>query len=146
MQFPVIIGLHRSFLLDRLLLLVLLASVVFIGFYPGDPWWVAGLLVLVCLLAGLAWRQLQPPFAALRLTHDGRVEGRLQEDGEFVALRCLPGATVHRWLTVLHLAPESGGAASVLVVTVDSSGPDEFRRLRVFLRWQNRVSASGDVA
>lgn len=146
MQFPVIIGLHRSFLLDRLLLLVLLASVVFIGFYPGDLWVVAGLLVFVFLLAGLAWRQLQPPFAALRLTHDGRVEGRLQEDGEFVALRCLPGATVHRWLTVLQLAPESGGAASVLLVTVDSSGPDEFRRLRVFLRWQNRVSASGDVA
>ncbi|WP_028995616.1 protein YgfX [Azonexus hydrophilus] len=146
MQFPVIIGLHRSFLLDRLLLLVVLASVVFIGFYPGEPWQVAGLLVVVVLLVGLAWRQLRPPFAALRLTHDGRVEGRLQEDGEFVALRCLPGATVHRWLTVLHLAPESGGAASVLVVTVDSSGPDEFRRLRVFLRWQNRVSASGDVA
>ncbi|WP_298393530.1 protein YgfX [uncultured Azonexus sp.] len=146
MQFPVIIGLHRSFLLDRLLLLVVLASFVFIGFYPGEPWQVAGLLLVVVLLAGLAWRKLRPPFAALRLTHDGRVEGRVHEDGEFVALRCLPGATVHRWLTVVRLAPESGGAAGVLLVTVDSSGPDEFRRLRVFLRWQNGVSASCDAA
>ena len=146
MQFPVIIGLHRSFLLDRLLLLVVLASVVFIGFYPGEPWLVAGLLVLVALLAGLAWGQLRPPFVALRLMQDGRIEGCLQEDGAFVALRCLPGVTVHRWLTVLRLIPESGGPTREVLVTVDSTGADEFRRLRVFLRWQNRVSASGDAA
>jgi toxin CptA len=145
-QFPVIIGLHRSFLLDRLVFVVALSATVFIGLYPRSPWLLSGLLVLLWLLAGQAWRRLSLPYAALRLNHDGSIEGRRQGCTEFQPLLCLPGATVHPWLTVLHLQPEGGGATQVLPLTVDSTGADEFRRLRVFLRWQMRFSVSNDAA
>ena len=146
MQFPVDIGLRRSFLLDRLVFFVALSATVFICFYPRSPWLLSGLLVFVWLLAGLAWWRLSLPFAALRLTRDGGVEGRRPGCTEFLPLLCLPGATVHPWLTVLYLKPESGGATQVLPVTVDSTAPDEFRRLRVFLRWQTRFSVSDEAA
>jgi len=145
-QFPVTIGLHRSFLLDRVVLLVALAASLFIGFYPGSPWLLLGLLVLVWLLAGFAWWRLALPFASLRLASDGGIEGRLQGCSEFSPLLCLPGATVHPWLTVLYLKPENGGMTRVLPVTIDSTGPDEFRSLRIFLRWQTRFSVSDDAA
>jgi len=144
-QFPVIIGLHRSFLLDRLVFLVALSATVFICFYPRPPWLLIGVLVFVWLLALLAWRRSSPPFVSLRLSCDGSIEGRREDSTEFLPLSCQPGAFVHPWMTVLYLKPEGGGATEVLPVTVDSTGPDEFRRLRIFLRWQTRFSVSDDA-
>lgn len=147
MQFPVIVGLHRSSFLARALGLLALASSVFVLFYPRSPWLLCGLLVLIWLIAGLAWRRLHPPYSALRLMRDGQIDGRLPGATDFQPLHCLPGPLVHPWLTVLRLKPAAGGPVQTLVMLEDSASAEDFRRLRVFLRWQAmRFKLSGDAA
>lgn len=146
MQFPITIGLRRSFLLDCVVLFVAMAVTAFVCFFPRPVWLIAGLVLSVWLLTALAWRRLRPPFVALRLLSDGRLEGQLPRTTDFLPLCCLPGATVHPLLTVLRLKPESGGPIRVLVVVGDSTGADDFRRLRVFLRWRTTpFSVADDV-
>ncbi len=147
MQFPVIVGLHRSSFLARALFLLAVAGSVFILFYPRSTWLLSGLLVLIWLIAGLAWRRLPPPFSALRLMREGQIDGRLADSSDFQPLQCLPGALVHPWLTVLRLKPAAGGPVLTLLLLADSASAEDFRRLRVFLRWQAmRFKPSDDAA
>jgi toxin CptA len=63
----------------------------------------------------------------------------LPGQSEFVALRLLPDATVHPWITVLRLRDERD-KSHLLVVTRDMTNKSDFRRLRVFLRWRAKFS------
>jgi toxin CptA len=133
-QFPITIGLRRSrFPAVVLLALALLASLVALFFPRSLPLRVA-LLLAIWGIALWAWRRLALPLAALRLEADGgiQVAGERQD---FLPATILPGATVHPWLTVLRLELADGRRCALLVTTGTTS-PDEFRRLRVFLRWR----------
>lgn len=57
----------------------------------------------------------------------------------------MPGAIVHPWLTVVRLKTD-GGRMCTLIATVDNLEREDFRRLRVFLRWQADFSVRGDDA
>ena len=140
MQFPINIGLHRSRILDgALLLLVGLVSAALLA-------WPAAIeirlvnLSLAMGLGGLALWKLKPAFNRVRLDRSGLIAMCLPGQSEFVALRLLPGATVHPWITVLRLR-EGQGITHLLVVTRDTMSPADFRRLRVFLRWRAKFSA-----
>lgn len=138
MQFPVLIGLRRSFLLPAagLSLLLPVLPLVFLAPHPL-PWRIAYLLcgLLVLLAAGRSW--LRPP-PALALLADGRI--RLA--GEEAGRRVLGGTCIHPWLTVFRL--ENGQKRPLtVVVTVDSLDRENFRRLRVFLRWRLPLNAPG---
>jgi len=65
-------------------------------------------------------------------------------DGDFVPAQLLPGAAVHPWLTVLRLR-NAAGRVCVLCLTVDSLKKEDFRRLRVFLRWRADFSGADDA-
>ena len=143
MQFPIIIGLRRSRFMDGPL--AVLTSIALLA-VAGVPWPVeialplAGALLVLALHAA---RCLAPAFECLKIEADGNISGRLIGENEFLSLRLLPGAAVHPWLTVVCLAGERG-TYRVLVAS-DSAAPDEFRRLRVGLRWRNDVSGgAGD--
>ena len=140
MQFPIVIGLHRSRILDgALLLLVGLVSAALLA-------WPAAIeirlvnLSLAMGLGGLALWKLKPAFNRVRLDRSGLIAMCLPGQSEFVALRLLPDATVHPWITVLRLR-EDQGKSHLLVDTRDTMSPADFRRLRVFLRWRAKFSA-----
>ncbi|MBS1157917.1 MAG: hypothetical protein H6R15_336 [Proteobacteria bacterium] len=141
MQLPITIGLRRSFLLDILVGVGTLLASAGALFFPQAVHWRVGLLIFVWLLAALAWRELRPAFSAIRLERDGRLFVRRPGDQEFSATNLLPGATVHPWLTVVRLKTEEGACAP-LILAVDSLEPDDFRRLRMFLRWRAVFSVS----
>jgi toxin CptA len=141
-QFPITIGLRRSRFIDGGLgLVTLLASLMVLGFpQPLVTQWLLGGVIWIC--AVLTGWQLTPKFVAIRLERDGQVF-IAHRDGEFLAAEMLPGATVHPWLTVLRLKTEENGACR-LIATVDSLNRQDYRRLRVFLRWQADFSGLND--
>ena len=145
MQFPITIGLHRSRFLGIMLLIAgLLACVATLCFQCVLSIRV-GLFVAISILVTLAWRALRPAIQTIRLERDGSISiARIGED-DFVGATPKAGATIHRWLTVIQFTAEDGRSAT-LISTVDTQNTDDFRRLRMFLRWQAKFSALNDDA
>jgi toxin CptA len=143
-QLPTTIGLRRSRLVDGILLVSTVFGLLALAFVAW-PLFTSCLLAVVTLLAAFsAAHALTPRIRALRIAEDGRVSCLAAAgESEFSPVRVLPGATAHPWLTVMRLAHEE--RKSLIVVAPDSAAPDEFRRLRVWLRWRAPVSdVSGD--
>lgn len=149
MQFPVSIGLHRSRFIDAaVLVFALLAS--FATLLTSGPVLSHTLLVfLVCFLAGVAWFRLTPQIQAIRLEQTGQISVLPLAKGDFEPAELLPDATIHPWLTVFRLKLESGPIVTVMLTpgwnmpssTVNLKNRQNFRKLRVFLRWQKNFSA-----
>lgn len=145
MQFPITIGLRRSRFLDLLVVLSALLASGAILLWPLAIAIQLPVLLATWSLAALAWRRLTPQFSALRLERCGRISVVSDTGAQFAPARLLPGASVHPWLTIIRLEMESG-QQSALIAAVDSLKEDDFRRLRVFLRWQADFNASADDA
>lgn len=145
MQLPIIIGLHRSRLIDLFVgICAGLASLAVVCF-PVSFLLQGALLSGVWGIALLAWRQCSPKLSAIRLELDGQVSIQLSGESEFLLAELLPGAHVHPWLTIFRLKTGTGDTLP-LVVASDSLCPEDFRRLRVFLRWRADFSGRGDAA
>lgn len=135
MQFPINIGLRRSSLLGAVLVTIaLLAGAVSLVL----PWSTSGRglnLLLVLVVAYVTWQRLEPKLSAIRLERSGEVLFAVVGNAGFVEAELLAGATVHPWLTVVRFKIRDG-RRHLLIATVDTMKPEDFRRLRVFLRWQ----------
>ncbi|HQU79979.1 MAG TPA: hypothetical protein PLU47_10995 [Azonexus sp.] len=139
MQFPIHIGLRRSrFLEAAVVSITLLTS----GVTLALPWSTtarATSFLLVLIAGGLAWRRLGPTLSAIRLERAGQILVVVAGNAEFAEAELLAGATVHPWLTVVRLKTQDE-RTHLLITAVDSMKPEDFRRLRIFLRWQAVVS------
>ena len=145
MQFPITIGLRRSRFLDAgLIMVTLLASGVTLKF-PQTIAIQLLILAAIWVVMGVAWRQLSPKLSKIRLERSGRVSVIRRGESEFSSADFLPGATVHPWLTLLRLKTGAGDTC-ILIAAVDSLKRQDFRRLRVFLRWQADFNVSNDDA
>ncbi len=145
MQFPIIIGLHRSRILFLLFLFVTIAASLGISLLPRSTgnlplFWLLWLLITL-LAASQLWRQR---FPILRLERSGEISFQTSTSGAWISAILQPDSVVHPLLTVFRL--QAGSERITLVLTVDSLKPEDFRRLRVFLRWQAGFSAPDDDA
>ncbi|WP_157651295.1 protein YgfX [Dechloromonas denitrificans] len=145
MQFPISIGLHRSRFLDLLVLLSALSASGAILLWPQAITTQLLVLVATWFLAAMAWRGLTPRFSALRLERSGQISVAIDASAPFAPARLLPGSSVHPWLTIIRLEIDAK-QQSTLIAAVDGLKEDDFRRLRVFLRWQADFNASADDA
>jgi toxin CptA len=102
-------------------------------------------LTVILILATVAWRALTPAIKAIRLERNGDIFMLRAGEHDFVQAFPGPGATVHPWLTVIRLNVAEGKSAT-LIAAADSQSPSDFRRLRMFMRWQANFSALGDAA
>jgi len=127
---PLVVTLKPSRRLRQglLALHLLAAAAVLLADLP--PLWQAGLLPV--LGVSLLWhaRRAAPPLV-LRGKADGSLEVR--RDDEWRPLELAPSSTVLPLLTVLHF--KEADARRHLVILPDSLPPEDFRRLRVWLRW-----------
>ena len=107
------------------------AVIVFLGL----PWhWMWRVMPLAVLAISL-WHTLRPGrVLALRLDQDGSLSCELR-DGARLAAMLLPDSTVFSWLVVLRLRLEGERRVLSLPVLPDQMSPDEFRTLRLWLRW-----------
>ena len=145
MQLPITIGLHRSSFLGRLIVLVALAASLAVPFFPVGWMLRLALLVAIGVLAVFARISLSRAMPCIRLEADGRISLLDQGLGEPQLLQLLPHPVVHPWLTVFRLQASSG-ATFVMIATIDSLEKDEFRRLRIFLRWRAALTLPNDGA
>ena len=139
MQFPTIIGLHRSRILDGVLLATAVLAISAFATWPHTL--VIRLAGITAVVAGCyaAWRQLKPDLGFIKLERSGRIFASHDRNAEFRAMDVLPGASVHPWLTVIRFQDEFGKHRTVLA-TRDTMNPEDFRRLRMFLRWRAKFS------
>ena len=139
------IGLHRSRILAGLVAISAIVAAAALSMLPRSTqnlpvFWL--LWLFACLLA---IHGLRPVRYVIRLERSGSVS--LQNGPAAAWEEAKLGATlfVHPWLTVFRLQT-TGGSARTIVVTADSLPAEDFRRLRVFLRWRLSVSAPDDGA
>ena len=142
MQFPLTIELHRSKLLLSLLLLIHATAAVAGGLLPWPLSW-RGVLFLLVVLSLV--RALRPPrVVGLRFRAHDRLECRLR-DGRWVGAAVEAESSVFAQLVVLRLRLDEGEKADkggmrrrrcALVILPDQLAAQDFRRLRVCLRWQ----------
>lgn len=94
--------------------------------------WAVALTALLLLSAGRSLR------AQATLCLGCRDDGTLELDvaGQPEPYRLQAGSLVLPQLCVLQLQPESGGPFRRLVVLPDGLPADDFRRLRVWLKWR----------
>jgi toxin CptA len=143
-QFPITIGLHRSRILGWVFFaLTGIIFLVAVNFLRSTPE-IGVIFLLLLLLAMNGWRKLSPAVSALHLESDGNLAARPCGKTEFIPVRIRPNATVHPWLTVFQVDTEEGRNLTV-IATIDSMQSDDFRRLRVFLRWRADFSANDDA-
>lgn len=141
MHFPMTIGVRRSSFLAFAVLLVHVAANFFL-FLPDWPVALPAVGSILLLISGLfSRRQCLPKIQGLRLLADGRLECRFPGEEMFHIAELLPGATVHPALTVLSLQCE--GKALSVVLLPDSVPVDDYRRLRVWLRWRASFGQEG---
>ncbi len=143
MQFPIIIGLHRSRFMERGLIAIALSAGCAILALPHPPALLATLLLLAAVVLRWSWRQLSPSLSALRLERDGSIQAAGTGNAAFGESTLRGTATVHPWLTVFRLELADGRRHTV-VIARGSTTEEDFRRLRVFLRWQAQFSAADD--
>lgn len=144
MQFPIFIGLHRSSFLAAAIGAAHLLAASALLFVPWDApvrFLVLGAVVVSSIWA---WRRRLPAVQGLRLLDDGRLECRLAGQEGYVEADLRGGATVHPWLTVLTV--EAEGHRVTVVALPDSMAAEDFRRLRVWLRWRADFSGAQDGA
>ena len=134
MQFPIVIGLRRSYFQAGFIVASGLGAVLLTCFAPWAVWVRSTLCLLVLAFVALALVPARGRVQGLVLTREGVLHLRLAGVGNVVQGRLLPGATVHPWLTVLRIAHATGSLT--LLLTPECLAADDFRRLRVWLRWQ----------
>ena len=144
MQFPIIIGLRRSRLVDGALFAVTALGLTGFALTPWAPFQFLLVGVATLLAALVAVFSATPRIRILRIDKDGRISCQMTGRAEFIEMHLLAGATVHPWLTVLRLVDEQH--AYRVIIVPDSVAPEDFRRLRVWLRWRLEISADPDAA
>lgn len=136
MQFPIVFGLRRScILVSGMLIFSLMTLAVVILYFPVAALFKLFLVGLTGLLVFFSWKKLTPGVLEVRLERGGRIAIRCDGQQEFSLASIQPGATVHPWLSVFRVKSDSGQIYTV-IATVDNVKRQDFRRLRVFLRWR----------
>jgi hypothetical protein len=136
-QSPVFIELRRSIILIGSVCLMHCAAA---GVFFFLPWPLPLRIALLSALAISLVYTLRPPrIVSLRLHRNGDLECALSDGTQRPAI-LLPDTTVFSWLVVLRLQAEDEQGTISLPLFPDHMSREEFRLLRLCLRW-SRCSA-----
>lgn len=99
-------------------------------------------LLLLAVLFSLHRTLRSSAFRSLRLAADGAWLRRVAGEQEF-RIEVLADSTVFVWLVVLRFRLEGEGRVRALTLLPDHLSREEFRMLRIWLRWHSAASARG---
>ncbi len=140
---PRVLRLRVSRLGRAALLTVALLVLVAIALADLPPAGVLGSFGLTLALALQAWRTHQP--LELRLLDDGTLELRDAAQAWQPAV-VLPRTTVTPWLCVLAYRRAGERSGRSIALLPDHLEAEDYRRLRVWLRWRARVRDASETA
>lgn len=124
------------------MIVVILISAAILGF-QCSPSVQIGLLVVNVIVAAWAWHSLRPAIKEIKLERSGEIFISRVGESDFLKATLKPRATIHPMLSIIRLATEDGRNATI-IATVDSQNRADFRRLRMFMRWQANFSEPSD--
>ena len=139
------IGLHRSRILAGLIALSSVAAAAGLSMLPRSTENLAVFWLLWLFASLMAMHGMRQVHWFIRLERSGAVSLQATQDANWENATLDSTLFVHPWLTVFRLRP-AGGVAKTIVVTIGSLPAEDFRRLRVFLRWRLSVSVRDDDA
>lgn len=102
-------------------------------FLADVPWTVRTLL---CGAVAVSLFQTWPRRREEKLRTDEKACPQLWRDGEWQDVTLLDDSVVLPWMTLLSLRRHDEGQRLRLVILADSLNADEFRRLRVWVKWK----------
>lgn len=135
-QGPLRIRLKRSRIGRGVLLAVFLCTLVAIGLADLPLYGQVVLALLAGAITLQAWRAPHP--LELRLHEDGRLEWRAAA-ASWQSASVLAHSSVSPWGCLLAYRTEGQRRTRHALILPDSLAADDFRRLRVWLRWQAQV-------
>lgn len=135
-QPPLVLRLKRSRIGRGALLLVFFLALIAVGLAELPPYGRLGAALLAVALTWRAWRAPQP--LELKLHADGRLEWR-DAAASWQTATVLAHSSVNPWLCLLAYRTPGERRARHVLILPDSLKAVDFRRLRVWLRWQARV-------
>lgn len=143
---PWTVDLRPSPSLAALLLAAAGAAAGLVWLLPWGMWVRLGLIVAIAVavhgaLARHARLRGAAAVVALELAADGSFSVRLGDGGWRPAV-VAGSSTVTPWLTVLNLRLAGRQRGTSVVILPDRLGTQEFRRLRVWLRWASQRSTA----
>lgn len=104
----------------------------------GLDGWLAA-VTLPGVVASFVWyMRARTPGAALRCRQDGSLQVRIGAD--WCGASLLGDTVVLAWLVVLRYRVAQGSSTETRVILADSLAAEDFRRLRVWLRWRARIA------
>lgn len=135
MQSTISIELHRSRLLDALLIAAHAVAAICLAWIalPG-PF----RAVVFGFIALSLWRSLRRPIFSHLLLADSNVSQLrvTQSGGRLVDAIILPETVVFPFLIALHLRDAGNGQRLYTLLLPDQMKTEEYRRVRVWLRWR----------
>jgi toxin CptA len=141
-QFPVLIELHHSRLLLLLLLSIHVVALACVLVLPW-PWAIRVFLAFPIVLS--AWNPLRGSgIVALRLSEQAGLEC-IVATGNRMSATLMPDSAVFSRLIVLRLRLDGEKRIRNLPLLPDSLSAEQFRVLRLWLRWRARERAGNDA-
>jgi hypothetical protein len=139
-NFPVFIDLHRKNRVLALLQLFHSTAAICVALIAWQ-WQGWAVCIVVALLALIVWslitvlKPTAPELDALRIRSREKLEAR-STDGRYLELTLLAGTTAFVSLIVLRFCLEGEQKARSIVLLPAQIPSDQFRVLRVWLRWE----------
>lgn len=109
-------------------------------FLADVPWTVRTLL---CGAVAVSLFQTWPRRREEKLRTDEKAGPQLWRHGEWQDVTLLDDSVVLPWMTLLSLRRHDEGQRLRLVILGDSLNADEFRRLRVWVKWKGLEGEAG---
>jgi hypothetical protein len=139
-QFPIVIGLRRSLLLSILLVTMHAVTAACIIALPWPLLWRG--MVSLALACSLGYALRPPGIIGLRLVAGDRLEC-LRAASDCVAATVLADSAVFARLIVLRLRVGEEARVISLVLLPDQMPVEQFRALRLWLRWHAEPKDGG---
>ena len=144
MLFPITIELRRSRFLSLLMVLLHALAGACLWVLPWPAATTRHWLLLIIALS--LWHALRPSrIVGLRLGEDGALT-LLSGDGDSMFVSPQADTTVFSQLIVVRIRNDDRGRLPSLVLLPDSMPAEQFRLLRLWLRWRVRVNPGDQTA